>query len=154
MKRAMCILFACLLTTGCGSYGAVKGTVTYKGKKLEFGTVQAVANNGNFTAEIDNEGKYEMKGLATGTVKFVVSQPNPKNAEVAQKLLKKSKDGAEAAAGGRSPKGIQKKDLTAAEMEAMTKPQLIPEKYTDVSKPLFTYELKGGENNFDIALTD
>ena len=36
----------------------------------------------------------------------------------------------------------------------MTKHELIPTKYSDTTKDILTFELKSGENNYDIALTD
>jgi len=155
MIRSLWVLAACLLTAGCGSYGSVKGTVFYQGKKLEFGSVMATARNGNFTSPIDAEGKYELKGMSTGKINFYVVCTNPKTADTAQELLKKQKEpgaGGGGGATGRGPRQITKSELTKAQMDALRQPSLIPQKYGDMSQNLLTYDLASGDNNYDIDL--
>ena len=66
----------CLLA-GCGvSTGDVSGDIKYDGKPLAGATVTFYdSNNKAISSVVSDEGKYDVKGVATGTAKIAVVTP-------------------------------------------------------------------------------
>src|SRR5438309_1155110 len=93
MKRFPWALAACFFATGCGGVGDVKGKVYFKGEPLKLGSVTAVASNGSKQASIDSEGNYELTGVGTGKVKFLVYCSNPEAEKVLKDMLGQIKAG-------------------------------------------------------------
>jgi hypothetical protein len=67
-------------STGCAAgKGDLTGKVTFNGKPVTSGTVQAFLPDGtNKTSDIAPDGSYKLLDLPAGTVKLGVSSPNPK----------------------------------------------------------------------------
>ena len=122
-----------LAALGCAGKGDVSGKVTYKGKPLVWGTVQfegsdRLVKQGN----INSDGSYTLRGVATGEAKAAVSSINPKSSDFQVRQ----------AEGGPPPK---------------PRPEVkgwfpIPEKYDTTFKSGLTYTIKRGENKIDIEL--
>src|SRR5262249_18625300 len=71
-----------LAVLGCAGKGDVSGKVTYQGKPLVWGTVQFegsdnVLKQGN----INSDGTYSIRGVATGEAKAAVSSINPNSSD-------------------------------------------------------------------------
>ena len=146
MKHFVAVFAVCLGVTGCGGTGDVKGTVRYKGEKLKSGTVTAAAANGSFQAQIDSEGQYEVKGLAPGKAKFFVYVPDPKLVGLVTELSNKSKESVGAG------KGRVAVPVTAESKKVFSKSNMVPDKYSDQARPLLTFDVASGPNNYDISL--
>ena len=122
-----------LAALGCAGKGDVSGKVTYKGKPLVWGTVQFegsdhLVQQGN----INGDGTYTVRGVATGEAKAAVSSINPKSSDFQVRQ----------AEGGPPPK---------------PRPEVkgwfpIPEKYDTPFKSGLTYTINRGENKIDIEL--
>ena len=151
MKRAVWFLVSCLFASGCGGTGDVKGTVSYKGEKLTFGSVTAHASNGSFADSIKEDGTYELKGLGVGEVKFFVYVQDPKAVAATIELSNKAKE-SQGKGGGRVG-GLTTGEGASAAAEVVAKQNMVPEKYSDMTNPILIYTVKGGANNFDILLT-
>lgn len=76
------------LTTGCGgSKSDVSGKVTYGGKTVTSGTVTLIASDKKpYYGTIGPDGTYTVSGVPTGTVKILVSSPNPDAANRKNKI--------------------------------------------------------------------
>ena len=111
----------------------MSGKVTYKGKTLVWGTVQF---EGSDTAirqgNINSDGTYAVRGVATGEAKAAVSNVNPKSSDFQVRQ----------AEGGPPPKPRPEAQGWFA----------IPEKYNTPYKSGLTYEIKRGNNPIDIKL--
>lgn len=151
-KRTFWGLSICLIAAGCGGVATVKGTVSYKGDLLKSGSVTAEASNGTHQAAIQPDGTFEMKGVATGKVNFLVYCENPKFTEALVEATTKSKealasDKPAGKDGGRIPGG-----LNIGGGSKLGNPNMIPDKYMDSTKKLLMFDVVGGENKFDIKL--
>jgi hypothetical protein len=131
------VLAAALLAVlpGCGgSKASVSGKVTYRGKPLTSGTIYVALPDGiQVPTGIGTDGSYRFDGVATGSVKFGVTSPNP-----AHVMAPRSK---------RAPRGAAPPPL----------PQNtgwfeIPDKYADPLKSGLSFDLKGGANEYDIKM--
>jgi hypothetical protein len=122
-----------LAALGCAGKGDVSGKVTYQGKPLVWGTVQFegsdhLVKQGN----INSDGTYTVRGVATGEAKAAVSSINPKSSDFQVRQ----------AEGGPPPK---------------PRPEVkgwfpVPEKYDTPFKSGLTYTINRGENKIDIEL--
>jgi hypothetical protein len=118
---------------GCGSRGDVSGKVTYQGKPLVWGTVQFEGSDGMIKqANINDDGTYSVRGLATGEAKASVSSINPKSSDFQPRVVE-----------GRPP--------------PPPRPEVkgwfpIPGKYDTPHKSGLIYTIKSGENTIDIDL--
>jgi|ERR1022692_4501295 hypothetical protein len=120
------------LVAGCGpGQGNLRGKVTYKGKTLAMGSVVVAGSDGAVkSGEINSEGDYEVKGIATGSIKITVSSPDPGAAEFHPRKM--------------DAKPPPPKDRTGW--------IAIPENYNDFNKSGLTFELRRGPNSHDIDL--
>jgi hypothetical protein len=131
--RSTALALLPLAALGCAGKGDVSGRVTYKGKPLVWGTVQfegsdRIVKQGN----INPDGTYSVRGVATGEAKVAVSSINPKSSDFQVRQ----------AEGGPPPK---------------PRPEVkgwfpIPEKYDTPYKSGLTYPIKRGANEIDIEL--
>src|SRR5215471_2508444 len=91
------LLGLCVLTGGCGGKATsdVTGTVTYKGKALEFGSVSVFASDEKgYTGEIQSNGTYTIKKVPVGPARVAVECTDPKlRDEIKDFLKKKPADG-------------------------------------------------------------
>lgn len=111
--------------------GDLKGTVSFQKKNLATGGVHVQGSDGLVkSSTIDENGQYEVKGIAAGTVKITVSSPNP----AAQKM------------------GIRKKDQPPPPPKENPNWFPIPENFAEFDKSGLTYPLKRGANSWDIEL--
>lgn len=152
MKHSAWIIVGCLFAAGCGGAADVKGTVTYKGQLLKFGSVSAIPPGGLVVqGDIKEDGSYELKGVGLGEAKFMVYCQDPKFTETVTKLAdKSSKDGKDGGGkGGRVAAGAL---TTGDAVKAIQNPNLIPDKYSDQSKTTLKYTVVRGENVYNIVL--
>ena len=152
MRYSALVIAGCLFSAGCGGVADVKGTVSYKGKMLKFGSVTALPESGlAVQTAINEDGSYELKRVGLGDTKFLVYCQDPKFVKVVTDLAMKKNDfrGAGGKAGGRVPGGALKTGETA---KALANPNLVPDKYSDQSKVLLKYTVVRGENVFNIVL--
>jgi len=153
MKHSAWIIIACLSVVGCGGVADVKGTVSYKGQLLKFGSVSAIPPGGLVVqGDIKEDGSYELKGVGLGEAKFMVYCQDPKFTKTVTELAEKSpKDGKDGGGkGGRIASGA----LTTAETTKVIQqnPNLIPDKYSDQSKTTLKHTVVRGENVYNIVL--
>jgi hypothetical protein len=79
-----CLLLG-VLTTGCGDArsGSLSGRVTYQGKPVVFGVVQAFGSDGlPASCLIQPDGSYTLTGLPVGDVRIAVNSPNPAREDI------------------------------------------------------------------------
>jgi len=116
---------------GCGAgRGELSGKVTYQGKAVTSGSVQAVGSDNLLKASvIAEDGTYSIKDLPTGKLEIAVFSPKP-----GENLI------------------VRKKDVTPPPKHDTSKWFAIPEKYGDHKTSEVTFELGRGENKFDIEL--
>ena len=123
---------------GCGGGTAdLAGTVTYKGKPVTSGTVQALQAGGKVTAAgIGADGRYRIADAAAGAAKVGVNSPDPRQAP--------------AEGGGRVMPGAPKPKAAAADPTWVK----LPDKYADPDTSGLTTTLSAGSNTFDIKVVD
>jgi hypothetical protein len=122
-----------LAALGCAGKGDVSGKVSYNGKPLVFGTVQFEGSDGMLRqANIERDGSYSVRGVATGQAKVAVSSLNPKSSD----FVPMQREGAPPPPPRPEVKGWFP----------------IPEKYDTPHKSGLTYPIKRGENKIDIEL--
>lgn len=152
MKRSAWLIISCLLAAGCGGTGTVKGTVMYKGELLKFGSVTAVSAGGGVVQDnIKEDGTYELSGVRTGEVKFLVYCQDPKFVKVVTDLAMKKDQlpGGEGDGGGRLAAGALN---TGEAAKAIQNPNLVPDKYGDEKTTTLTFKVGSGENIYNIIL--
>jgi hypothetical protein len=121
---------ALLALAGCGR-GNVSGTVTYQGKRLVWGTVQFEGSDGALKqGNVNSDGTYSVRGVATGPAKVAVSSLNPNSSDFQPRV----------AAGQSAPRPEVKGWFP------------IPPKYDAPYKSGLTYTIKSGANTIDIEL--
>jgi hypothetical protein len=127
-----------IAATGCAGrgVGTVSGRVTFKGKPVASGGVVMVADEGPpISATINEDGTYVCRNVPAGTVKIGVVSPN----DVMEARERKAQKPGIAEAG----------DLGKFD-PAKWFP--IPSKYANYMNSPLTFEVKKGENTFDIDL--
>jgi hypothetical protein len=128
------VVGAVLVLGGCGKPTAsVKGKVTYKGKLLSSGTVTFVAENATGFSPISADGSYSVLKAPVGPCSITVTTPKVPGGGM---MMDPSKMGG-------SP--ISTTEAKAPEIEA-------PPRYADPKTSPLTFEVKPGENVFDIPL--
>lgn len=139
------------LLVGCGGTGTVSGTVSYKpkNKNLVAGTVMVMTQDGAaFYGDINHDGTYRVEGVPTGPTKVTISSPDPKA-------------NPNAGAGHGAPKGAAGKPTRTGAAGASAPPLdpnllkdwfPIPAKYGDATASGLTFDVKKGDNTFNIAL--
>jgi|SRR5579884_79280 len=151
---SLCLLLFPLsaLTLGCSREGTVSGTVSYKGERLNRGTVTFFPEKGSGTYQsvIGNDGTYSISKLPPGPAKVAVSVPaagippgviRGRAADKIEKALKKGEAGGDKAAGGDKPAEPKSKSGSP-----------IPDKYANPDKSGLSLEVTGGKQVFDIKL--
>jgi hypothetical protein len=110
--------------------------VSFEGKKLAMGQVYVIGSDSNpYYAVIGEDGVYAFKDLPGGICKIAVNSPNP------------------AAAGGRKDGGKDRpKDADNKPADDPKKWIAIPLSYGDQSTSQLEFDIKGGENAFDIKM--
>jgi hypothetical protein len=121
------------LAAGCGGRGDVSGKVTYQGKPLVWGTVQFEGSDGLVKqGNINSDGTYSVREVATGEAQVAVSSINPKSSDFQPRQAE-----------GRPP--------------PPPRPEVkgwfpIPDKYDTPHKSGLVYTIKSGPNTIDIDL--
>ena len=134
-SRAVVMALLTFAVVGCGR-GDVSGKVTYKGKNLVWGTVQLEGSDGLVKhGNIQRDGTYSIKSVATGTAKAAVSSINPTSSDF-QPIHRE---------GQPPPQVIQARKEIKGWFP-------IPAKYDRPFNSGLTYEVKRGENTIDIDL--
>jgi hypothetical protein len=129
-------LLSCFLAAGCGAGDAeVTGTVSFKGEKLESGTVAFHGSHGTAVAAIKADGTYTATKVPVGPLKVSVeSSPVTAAADGKEKLKKGS---------------LQ---LESGDSAAVGKYTKIPDHYADKEKSGLSLDVKPGKQQFDIPL--
>ena len=131
---ALSVVGTASLVAGCGSrhgdLGMVSGRVTFQGEPVSQAVVvfSSAETGVHIQAEVDQDGRYEMHGIAAqgmppGTYHVAV-EPPPVDLPV-----------------GPIPKGFQ-----------MPKYPKIPAKYRSVDTSRLEYQIRSGDNQFDIVM--
>lgn len=147
--------FACLLLVvglswiaGCGvrestlpeSGASLTGTITYKGKPIEFAMVRVQSKDGKQYAsgQVNDDGKYRVDNVPLGEVMIAVDTAAAQGEFVAQNMAK--------AGAAADPKASKKRvDPTFVN---------VPQKYSDPAKSGLSTTIQKGENTFDITCAD
>jgi hypothetical protein len=130
--RALVVAALLALAAGCGGRGDVSGKVTYQGKTLVWGTVQFEGSDGALVqGNINPDGTYLVRGVATGQAKVAVSSINPSSADFQPRV----------APGRPAPPRPEVKGWFP-----------IPKKYDTPYQSGLTYLIKSGSNPIDIQL--
>lgn len=134
------VLFTCAFVIGCsgstGPTGTVKGKVTYKGNPPPQGTtVQFLSNAGAASAQTGADGNYTAEKVKAGAYQVTVSPP----AQASQDPAAAMKAYEEAKKQGKSTVSATK---------------VLPEKYLRPDTSKLKLEVKEGNNDFNIDLTD
>lgn len=124
-------IFCLLALSGCGpGRGDLTGNVSLQGKSLRFGTVTVLSDEGIPKSGVIKDGIYSIQGIQTGTLKAMVTSPDPGVSQPAQRIP------------GTPPPKVDRAGWFP-----------IPEKYGDFGTSGLTFTLKGGANTWDIDLT-
>jgi hypothetical protein len=122
---------ALLVLTVAGCRGDVSGKVLYKNKPLVFGTVLIQGKDGLRQGNIERDGSYTVRDLATGEVRVAVNSPNPKGIQLYPN------------------KNPQYKQEPYPDVPGWF---AIPKRYEAVDTSGLTYTIKRGSNTIDIEL--
>jgi len=157
VRRISAVLLLALGVVGCGGGNTgpalypVVGTVTYQGKPLAGARITFIPEKevAIAIASTDSSGKFTMKsgtdaGVASGPCKVTVA-------------LIDSSGSASALAVDMKPEDMQKLAMEGklqAALQAQEKGSLLPAKYGKSDSTPLTLEVKKGDNNFAIELTD
>jgi hypothetical protein len=136
-----------LLTVGCGSKGAITGTVSFQGNPIPTGTIIFVPDDGapSITAPI-TDGKYTAEKVPTGPAKIGVSSSYTEGKlSPMQQMMKVGKGGPPPEA----PPEARKAFENAGQAKKGIK---IPDNYSDPQKSALTYTVKSGSQTHDIDL--
>ena len=143
--RSRLLLFGlCALIAGCAKEtGDISGKVTYRGKHLEFGSVNVIdVHDQPHAAEIQSDGTYSIQKVPLGPARVCVTAVDPKVQEEIKRILTASKT--PGPDGKMPPKPyIDPKKL-----------HLIPEKYNSPENSGLTLEVQKGSTTYDIPLVD
>lgn len=134
-------LLVALWVGGCGpGKGDLAGKVTFNGKPVTSGTVQAFLSDGSTkTADIGPDGTYKIQAITEGEVKLGVSSPNPKRRY--DELLAAAKT------------DEQKKALQPPTPEAIKSWMALPGDLAGPSTSGLSVTVKAGPNSKDLPLT-
>src|SRR5262245_40326044 len=149
MKHSAWLVVSCLFVAGCGGVADVKGTVSYKGQMLKFGSVTAVPANGlAVQSEIKEDGSYELKGVSLGEAKFLVYCQDPKFTKIVADLAGEKNKDEKSGKGGRATGVFNTGEAT----KVVENPNLVPDKYSDQAKTTLKFNIARGENIYNIVL--
>jgi hypothetical protein len=124
---------------GCRGGNTVSGTVTYKGKTLNSGTVIFYVGDKTVPAPISSDGTYLATGVPVGSAKVTVAVTDTSNLVPSQMK------------GG--PKGqAEHAPLPGGDSGPAAPPVPIPAKYAAKESSDLSYEIHSGKNAFDIDL--
>jgi hypothetical protein len=136
-------LFSLVLMVGCGCAKAdLSGRISYNGKPVSFGTVQAFGSDGRpVSASIQPDGSYSLRALALGEARLAVSTSDPT-------LLRTAviRAGRQRPAGAASPLESEPPQIAPSQWFPL------PEQYRSVDTSGLTATIKQGSNTFDINL--
>jgi hypothetical protein len=123
---------------GCSSKVNVSGKVTYNGKAVTSGSVSLIASDHiQYSGQIGTDGSYAISGVPSGTVKILVSSPNPEGAGRGKGSAPKIGEG-DLAAGGAGG--------------AATGWFPLPDKYADLAKTDLTGDVRGNPAVLNVEL--
>ena len=120
-----------LCTFGCQNRGNISGKVTYKDKPVTYGTVLVVGKDGASVQAPIKDGAYYAPGVAVGEAQVAVNSPDPKH--VGENT-------------GWKPHQKKPEPLNIPGWFA------IPQKYETITTSDLKYQVKGGDNKWDIDL--
>jgi hypothetical protein len=135
---ALSLSLVCLAATGCGqsdgiTRGQLSGKITHKGNPLPEGSSIALynPNGGGATAVIDASGNYRLKqGAPVGSYTVIINPP--------AKML--------------SPEEAMKASMEKKSVDNSSSE--VPAKYRDPSTSPAKVEIKEGQNEFSLDMTD
>ena len=161
--RAACsfgFVLGCVLLAGCSrGEGALSGKVTYKGVPLKGGNVSLVSTDGgnSYAGVVGEDGTYSIPKVTTGAFKVCVEtdslKPSPAGAGVKGSGPSGAPKNSGPPPGANVPEGYSASDPASAAAASKAKRYTqIPDKYGKAETTDLTFEVKGGDNKFDIDL--
>lgn len=145
----VCTIIGSLVGCGGGT-GSLKGNVTFQGKPVVAGTVTVFASDGAVClGEIQSDGTYEIRTVATGKAKITVYSPDRTKLTGLERLERKAVADASAKTRGADPKASADEASPRVNPPGWLK---LPEKYADVASTDIATELSRGINSFNITL--
>jgi hypothetical protein len=139
--------------TGCARpTGSVSGTVTYKGTRLPYGRVTLVCADGSVVSgKIDSDGTYTIPQAPAGPAKVAVrciEEAMPAVMAVDPGELPGVKEAGTSTKVPSGPMMIQTPEKPKSKPKALR----IPDHYQQAEKSGLTYEVREGEQTYDIKL--
>jgi hypothetical protein len=134
-----------LLLLGCGKgKGTVKGTIKKGDQPISIGRIVFLVGNENQSGSI-KDGTYEVVGVPVGEAKVVIDSRKPsKPTEMDRGMLEKV------------PKELrqQKEDQMKNYEEGLKKWVKVPAKYADQNKTPLNFDVKRGDNEFNVKIEE
>jgi hypothetical protein len=154
--RCMVLLvpLAVVLLAGCGNYGTLSGTITYNGKAVPKATITFLCSTGAVpVTNSDEEGHYRVSKVPRGPAKISVHNLTQIMPIMMGKMMGKQKDAGGKDSGKDSKAGIDQmmKQFGAA---GDSKLLILPEKANDPERSGIVVDVLGGNQEFDIVITD
>lgn len=138
---AFLLLVFPLVLVGCAGKGEVSGKVTFAGKPLQFGSVQFQSADGLVVpGKIEPDGTYKVSGVPTGTARISVNSVDEEGAIAFNKAVSAGSKNVDPTKPGKMPKG---------RLEDFNK---IPGKFNEFSSSGLSYDVKSGQQVYDIEL--
>lgn len=156
------------LAVGCGGKGTVSGTVTLDGTPLPAGTIAIIPSNGPGGVGPIQDGKYSLTKISTGKATITVETDSIK--KQLDSLAAAPSQSMQRSAGGRmTPEMLAKMPENAKQQmeerqkqmegagqkaqELKAKYRPLPEKYSESKSSGLTFEVKSGDNTFNVELS-
>jgi len=139
--------------SGCAPpTGSISGTVTYKGKSLPYGRVTFVCADGTVVSgKIDSDGTYSISQAPSGPARVAIrflEEAMPILVSVEPSELPGGKGADSSAHAPQGPMMIQSSEKPASR----PKPMRIPDHFQQAEKSGLTYEIRTGDQTYDIKL--
>ncbi len=132
-RRSIMLLLPVALA-GCGpGKGDLTGAVTLDGRPVLHGTVQVLPADKIPRSALIAEGRYTLRKIPAGPVTIAVNSPDPRTQRIAT----------------RRPADKEKAEAAPAAEQWFA----IPERYASFEESGLRFEVRPGENRFDLELT-
>jgi hypothetical protein len=145
LLRGGVVLLVLVGVAGCGARGTVSGKVYYQDKVVTGGRVFFVAEGYRGESEIGADGSYSISNVPAGQVKIFLSTDEARNAGRPSGLPMPPKDKVPEEAANNPIYNKTSKPSGIKYVE-------IPKIYNDPESSGLTYDVKGGDQEYDIKL--